>query len=205
MSRQFTGGFFFNPKGSKPSDIVARIDTDQINPYLDDLFTVSLQETVDEADAVRKKMMRFAARRVEIERGLKELEDEHERLENEFKKKRAAIDRYQDGDDVPAILYPKCEQLAKAKEAEVAKKELESARFDPPKGWEISNERCDDEYLYVTVRRRREARPIEIPEQIKKKVKDAYGLYEQPDFDREARIQSSLQKFQVLSHFNVPP
>jgi len=196
---------FFNPERSRPVDIADRIVDGTVNPHLDDLFSVSLQETVSEAEAVRTKMLRLAVRKAQIERELQELEAKHERLVGEFDEKRSAIEQYQESGEVADILLPDTAKLAGAEEDRLAKEEVKKIDIPLPNGWEITNRRADEEYYYVTVRCARPERPIEVPEQVQEAVSKAFENYSAPEFDRQARVQASLRRFHVLNHFGMPP
>jgi len=205
MGRQFVKGFFFNPERSRPVDIADRIVAGTANPHLDDLFSVSLQETVSGAEAVRTKMMRLAVRKAQIERDLQELEAEHERLVGEFDAKRAAIEQYQKSGEIAEILLPDTEKLVEAEDARVASEEVKETDIPLPEGWEITSRRADDEYFYLTVRCARPSPAIEVPEQIEAAVAEAFSTYSAADFDRQARVQASLRRFHVLNQFGMPP
>lgn len=205
MGRQFVQGFFFNPERSRPVDIAGRIVDGSVNPHLDDLFSVSLQQTVSDAEAVRTKMMRLAVRKAQIERELLELESEHERLVGEFDAKREAIDHFQESGEVSDILLPDAEKLTQAEDARRASEEVKEINMSLPDGWEITNRRADEEYYYVTVRCARPDHQNDTPEKIESAVAEAFSAYMAPDFDRQARVQASLRRFHVLNHFGMPP
>lgn len=205
MGRQFTKGFFFNPERSRPVDIADRIVKGAVNPHLDDLFSVSLQETVSAAETVRTKMMRLAVRKAQIERELSELEAEHERLVGEFDEKREAIDHYQESGEISEILLPDTELLIENEDARVASEEVKEIDISLPDGWEITNRRADEEYYYVTVRCARPDHQNDTLEKIESAVTDAFSAYTAPDFDRQARVQASLRRFHVLNHIGMPP
>lgn len=205
MSRQFVKGFFFNAEGSAPEKVADRIVAGTATPHLDDLFSVSLQETVSEAEAVRTKMMRLAVRKAQIERELQELEAEHERLVGEFEEKRAAVEQYQESGEIADILLPNTDKLSKAEDARLASNEVKEIELPLPDGWEVTGRRADDEYIYLTVRCARPASSIEVPERIEAAVTKAFGMYSEPGFDRQSRVQASLRRFRVLNHFGMPP
>ena len=192
MTETYTDGFFYHPKGTKPAAIAERIATGEVNPRLDDVFSVAIQETKDERRANAQRENRLLARIDEIKAGMKRLAAENAALDARLAQQHEAIAKYQQGDDLDeaerALLTPKCDRLARDLLKADADAEYEAVKETLPAGWEATGHRCDDDFIYVTIRRER-VRKASPEESIRKKIQRVLNLFFAPDFDRQGRVQ----------------
>lgn len=207
MTEAFTDGFFYHPQGTKPESIVSRIASGQLNPHLDDIFTVTLDETLKQTDKVFERRQRLISRKDEIEQELATLADEERELVRRYADQREAITRYQETGEINEILIPSCETLEKAEAKAERDAEIEavSSELAVPKDWEVDRRRVDDNYVYVTLKRKREnvsdGRPVD---RVSKKVQKVIELFRSPDFDRKQRIQFWNSRFRASIQPIIP-
>lgn len=185
MSEAITDGFFFNPAGADVADIARRAASGALDPRLDDVFSVALQETIQEQDRLKKRRDRLEAELARTKDDLAAVEAKHER-------QIAAIEKYQRGDDLDANerndLTPDCARFEREQLKDEKDAEFEAVKGDIPEGWETTAHRVDDHFIYVTIRRER-TRPASTPQPIRKRIDALLEGFFRPDFDREGRVQ----------------
>lgn len=204
MTEAFTDGFFFHPDGTKPASIVARIASGEINPHLDDVFTVALEETKAKQDKIFDRRQRLISRMEQIENELAALENEERDLVERYADQYEAISRYQETGEIDEILIPSCEAIERAEVEADRNAEIEavSSELSIPDDWQVERKRVDDEYVYVTLKRKRENVLDGRPEdRARKKIQKVIDLFRSPDFDREQRIQFWNSRFRA----NIQP
>lgn len=156
-------GFLYHPDGGSSTRQLKRLLASEHNLALDDLFST----TLDEADGAILKAEKEYAKAVER---LARLEDKIKELKEEKIEITSAIHRFEETGEVAEVLYPSCERLlaserqeyasndaaAKAKEISDAETMVGDALGT---GWDVDNSRADDEFVYVTIKRRRATPP----------------------------------------------
>lgn len=186
----YTDGFFYHPDGATLAAIVGRIASGEINPRLDDVFALALQETKDEKHANSLRIRRLRADKDAIDKEIARLEKKQLELDDRFARQHRAIGAYQETGEIDEILTPDCDKLVADERKKDVRAEFDEVEVTLPDGWEECGKRVDDDFLYVTMRRRRSPNKAEPPaERVKSKVAKALDLFRAPTFDRRNRIQ----------------
>jgi len=160
----------------KPSRLVDRLLRGEIDPANDDFFIIALEET---KRAAEKKVQRIARLQAQMEKLQAEIEaEEHglEGLQSRYREQLEAIERYQNGEEPAECIIPRCEDAERKAEADARREECEAADLETPEGWERSSVRADDEFVYVTFRKRR-ATTGDAPPSVRSRVIDAVALF----------------------------
>ena len=161
---------------AKPSRLVDRLLRGEIDPANDDFFIIALEET---KRAAEKKVQRIARLQAQMEKLEAEIEAEQhglEGLQDRYREQLDAIERYQNGEDPADCIIPRCDDAERKAEADARRGECEAADLETPEGWERSSVRADDEFVYVTFRKRR-ATSGEVPSPVRSRVIDAVALF----------------------------
>jgi hypothetical protein len=192
MSEMYTDGFFYHPDGAKPSAIAERIAAGRINPRLDDVFAIAVQETKDERRANVKRKNRLLARTDEINAELVRLDQAQQALDERLKRQHHAIEIYQQTGKIDdELLTPKCARLIDQERKAIAEAEFDSVddTLPVPKGWDKCGQRVDDKFIYVTFKRQRAIKGKSPSDRVKAKIVKALDLLRDPNFDRQDRVQ----------------
>ncbi len=191
MSSLYVDGFFYHPDGALPAHVSTRVADGTINPRLDDLFAVAIQETRDALSASAKRRDRLFARLDAIEAEIALIDDEEKEIEARLGYQHEVIAKYQRGDDLDEaereLLTPKNIQPIRP-DKKKEKAELDEHQKTIPEGWEVANRRVDDEFVYFTIKRERTAKIASIAT-VTKRVAKALDQFFAPDFNRKSRVQ----------------
>ncbi len=184
-------GFLYHPDDSGQLE---RLLAGEHNTAFDDPFRVAVHEAVqelrDEEEKERKALERLSLIRAKIAR----LKAHKEKVE-------IAVQHFEETGEVEDILLPACRELianerrsyneadapTKAAEIKNANDDLTGHLGDD---WEIACSKADDEFVYVTIKRRRivaaSARPStdEIAARVIERVKTAFETYRADFLDR---------------------
>lgn len=184
-------GFLYHPDGGSSTRQLKRLLASEHNLALDDLFST----TLDEADEAILKAEKEHAKAVER---IARLEDKIKELKEEKIEITSAIHRFEETGEVADVLYPSCEKLLASERQEYASndaafkaKEISDAETMVGDvlgtGWSVDDSRADDEFVYVTIKRRR-ATPPTTPRPtrntIVERVKQAFDAHAQAFRDR---------------------
>jgi hypothetical protein len=193
MTALYTDGFYYHPDGTKPGDVARRLAAGASNPRLDDLFALAIHETKDAIRLNDKRKDRLLARLDAIEAEIAHADQEDRELSARLVHQHDAAAKYQRGDDLDEVerelLTPKCEALVREQSHIDVEAEFKRHADTISEEWEVTGKRLDDEFIYVTMKRKRLTRTS--PElTVVKKIKKAIDLLFAPDFPRECRVQT---------------
>ena len=177
-------GFLYHPDGGSSTDQLKRLVVGEQKLALDDLFSTTLDEAEDAILRAEKDRAATVERLRRLETKIAELKDQKSEVTS-------AIQRFEETGEIGDVLYPACDKLlasqrqvyasadagAKAKEIEDAETAVcETLGSD----WNVEDTRADDEFVYITVKRRRVTSP-KTPrptrETLIEKVKQAFGTH----------------------------
>ena len=132
------------------------------------------------------------ARLGQIEAELAWLALEEQEINARLISQHEVIAKYQRGDDLDEsereLVTPKCASLVHEQQSEDLDSEFARHADSIPEGWEITNKRMDDEFIYVTIKRERSTRKS-AEATVLKKVKNALDLFFAPEFKRDERVR----------------
>lgn len=184
-------GFLYHPFGQDPITQIERLLAGEHNPVFDDLFSTTVQEVDDalaRAERDREKLLRQLRT---LRRKMLDLRSRRDEITD-------AVQGFKETGEIAPVLYPACEKLvtrerAALREADAKNKEqeIEDAQrsLKLPKGWDVAKTKADDEFVYVTIRRRRE-NVVEPPstdetrERIVEKVRQAFDQFREDFINR---------------------
>lgn len=180
-------GFFYHPGGTGPDAQLKRLVDGKHNLGFDNLFAA----TIDEADsAIRQAEEEYK----KTEERLHTLKAKITDLNAHKEQVKEAVRHFEDTGEIADVLIPACRKLI-ADERKVfadADKALEAVEIDAATtalkdqigdDWKIADSHTDDEFVYVTIKRPRQAaapaRPSaeEIALRVIEKVKQAFDTY----------------------------
>lgn len=189
-------GFFRHPDGDAPDKQTQRLLAGEHNPTYDGLFSTTISE-VDgefrEAELLRKKLL---SQLVDLRRKLVSLRADKEEIEQ-------AVKAFEETGEIPSVLIPTCDAMVAKEQAALRKadepikaKEIDDAKADLsdklPDRWDIAETTADEEFVYVTIKRRRAVVAAERPSKeetrsrIVERVRQAFEAY-RTDFLERAR------------------
>lgn len=208
MSEGFRDGLFYHPDGFRPDDIAARLCRSEVNVRLDDPFAVAIQDTLDRQELLKREREGLEDKLQEVKRRLADVDEHEVVLAKLLNAQRAAVQHYDETGEIDDVLIPRCEQafqdklaaykaeLAEASKAEreASEAECDAAIKEVPQlnGWQVDRSRCDDEFVYITLKKRRHAAPsIEPPSRDAhiQTVRKSIDLFRSPTLDRRRRIR----------------
>ena len=132
------------------------------------------------------------ARLDQIEAELARLVAEEQEINARLISQHEVIAKYQRGDDLDEsereLVTPKCASLVHEQQSEDLDSEFARHADSIPEGWEVTNKRMDDEFIYVTIKHRRKTR-TSAADVMRKNIKKAVDLFFAPHFDREEHVQ----------------
>ena len=166
-------GFFYHPDGDGPTSHLKRLIAGEHNHALDDPHCVVLNDTDNaiaqaksEYDKAQIRLVHLKTQIAVLEDGIRGLKDHIDDLEDNRVEVVDAIRHFEETGELDDILIPEPDRLLggfdkndearKATEIADAWKALDDALTDE---WDVANTRADDEFVYVTVKRRRESPP----------------------------------------------
>lgn len=185
----FPSGVFFRKGKSSISDLIGDGNFD---PRLDDVFAEAIKETKVAQEAKAKQVERLISRIDAIQRQIENLTAESEALDQKLRDQHTAVAKYQSGDDLDdterAILTPRCEQLSSQNRRDEVEREFDRHVDAIPEGWEVTDKRLKDDFIYITIRRERVTRKTPDDAALKKIQKAVSRLFT-PTFDRAIRAR----------------
>lgn len=187
-------GFFFHPEGASPEAQLARLIAGEHNPNFDSPFSTTIDEVNDEIKAAEAERGKLLARLVTLREKMLSLRAHKQQVTQ-------AVERFEATGEIDPVLIPACKALT-AKEHAALRKDDEPIRqteiknaketltANLPDGWDVTETTADDEFVYVTVKRRREVVAAERPsrettsEGIVEQVKQAFEAYRRDFLNR---------------------
>jgi len=160
------------------------------NEHVENPFALAVEETTKELDRLRR-------RRASLEAQLSAIADEEQRLVAKLEAQQQAIAKYEETGEIDSRLVPECKAAIK-RELNADSRELLNAADlqEVPRlrgavkqlGWEFASQKADNEFVYVTLKRKREevAPMPKAPtrESLRKNIAKAIARFRAPDFDR---------------------
>lgn len=180
-------GFFYHPGGSGPDAQLKRLVDGEHNVGFDNLFAT----TIDEADAaIRQAEEEYK----KTEERLHTLKAKIVDLNAHKEQVKEAVRHFEDTGEITDVLIPECRKLIaderkvyadedKALEAEEIETATAALKGQIGDDWDIADSHADDEFVYVTIKRPRQAaapaRPSaeEIALRVIEKVRQAFDTY----------------------------
>ncbi|MBK0327894.1 hypothetical protein I5535_11380 [Rhodobacteraceae bacterium F11138] len=189
-------GFFRHPDGDAPVKQMQRLLAGEHNPTYDGLFSTTISEVdgeIREAELLRRKLL---SQLVEVRRKLVSLRADKEEIEQ-------AVRTFEETGEIAEVLLPTCDAMVAKEQASLRKadepiraEEIDDAKADLsdklPDRWDIAETTADEEFVYVTIKRRRAVvaakRPSkeETRSRIIERVRQAFETY-RTDFLERAR------------------
>lgn len=187
-------GFFFHPDGGSPEAQLTRLIAGEYNPNFDSPFSTTFDEINDEIKAAEAKRSKLLARLVTLREKLLSLRPHKQQVTH-------AVERFEATGEIDPVLIPACKALTEKEQAALRKDdepikqaEIKNAKetltASLPEGWDVTETTADDEFVYVTMKRRREVFAAERPsrettrEGIVEQVKQAFEAYRRDFLNR---------------------
>jgi len=176
-------GFFYHPGGDSPTAQLERLLAGEHNLAFDGLFSTTFSEVDAEIASAEQMRRKLLERLVALRKKLRDLHSHKQHVTH-------AVEKFEATGEIDPVLIPACDSLiakeqaafraadadVKADEVKVAKTALTETL---PDGWDITEAAADDEFVYVTIKRRRHVAAQERPsrEKIVEKVRKAFETY----------------------------
>lgn len=184
-------GFLYHPDGSSPTDQLKRLIEGVPNLDLDDLFAATKREAFDATQKAKSDYYKALEQLARLKARVAQLEDDIATAEKHEKTVAEAAQHFHETGKIDEVLVPTCHALLAAERqkfdaADAPKKanEIDAAsKFvnkSLGKGWDISETHVDEEFVYVTVKRRRKETPPEprpTRDTVVERVKQAFEVY----------------------------
>jgi len=168
------------------------IDDGTFDPRIDDVFAEAIEETKAAKNAKEKQIERLITRIEAIKTQIENLTTEGEELDRKLVEQHDGVAKYQSGEDLDeterAILTPVCAELSSMSRSNEVEAEFDQHEDAIPEGWEVTDKRFKDDFIYITIRRERVTRRT--PEsRVLKKIERAVARFFVPTFDRTIRAR----------------
>ncbi|WP_170404421.1 hypothetical protein [Ruegeria arenilitoris] len=177
-------GFLYHPDGDSATDQLRRLVAGEYNLSLDDLFS----STLDEAD---EAILKAEQEHLKAEEALRRLEVKVRSLRERKVEVESAIREFETSGEINEVLYPECHKLLAAERREFSSADAEAKASEIEKaetavagalgsGWDVEDTHADDEFVYVTVKRKRVKAPTTprpTRDTIIEKVRQAFDVY----------------------------
>lgn len=187
-------GFFHHPDGNAPEKQMQRLLAGEHNTAFDGLFSTTISEVdgdIKEAELLRQKLL---SQLVDLRKKLLSLRANRDEIKQ-------AVQTFEDTGEIAPVLIPACDAMVAKEQAALRKAdapikatEIDDAKSDLaeklPDDWDISETTADDEFVYVTIKRRRAVVAAERPSsdetrsQIIERVRQAFETYRADFLDR---------------------
>lgn len=165
-------GFLYHPEGSSPTDQLKRLIKGVPNLAFDDIFATTKREAADATQKARSDHYKALEQLARLKARIAQLADDITSAEKHEKTVAEAAKRFDETGEIDDVLVPTCHALLAAEQqkfdaSDSPKKadEIDAAsKFVNEhlgKGWDISETHADEEFVYVTVKRRRKETPPE--------------------------------------------
>lgn len=165
-----------NSDQTKPTRILARLLSGEIDPANDDFFILALEETKRAAEVKEQRIARLMAQMDKIQSAITSEQRSQADLQTTYREQLEAIERYQKTGEIADCIVPKCEDATRKADADVRRDELEAVSLEAPEGWDRSSVRVDDDFVYVTFRKRR-SNGAALPSEVRSRVIDAVARF----------------------------
>ena len=167
-------GIFAHQEGATPRHVVERLLDGRVNPRLDNPFAMTFEELKDRIAKAKKQ-------KFDAEHRVRALANEITRLEQQQRDLVEALQRFVETGEIDPSLIPECDHVVAEQASErngIACKAARAVIEDKVKaeGWQVERTHADDQFVYVTIKRRREEfDTVEEPqkERIVARVRDA--------------------------------
>lgn len=189
-------GFFHHPHGNAPSTQLQRLLNGEHNTAYDNLFSTTISEVdggIREAELLRQQLL---SQLLDLRKKLLSLREHKNEIEE-------AVQAFEKTGEVAPVLIPACDALVAKKQADLRKAdapikaaEIDEAKADLakrlPDEWGVAETKADDEFVYITIKRRRAVVAAERPSndetraRIIERVQKAFETYGR-DFLSRAR------------------
>lgn len=176
-------GFLYHPDGNNPTAELERLLAGEHNPAFDNIFSTTISEVDDEITSAEQARRKLLEQLVNLRRKLRALHSHRKQVAQ-------AVEKFEATGAIDPVLIPACEKLIakeqaafRAADAEVKANEIEDAKASLtaslPDGWDIAETTADDEFVYVTIKRRRAVVAAERPSRARvvEKVQKAFETY----------------------------
>ena len=183
-------------KPNRLAELIAR--GGRLDPANDDPFIVPLEETKRAAEAKWKRIGKLLTQMERLQEDIEAEQAALDDLNNFYREQQDAVAHYQEhGGDIPECLKPKCKDAERAELARASENERDAARQELanlPEGWEQASARTDDEYVYVTLRRRRTSNLAALRQSLPRRVAKALEPFSRFNArERKERLQLTVR------------
>lgn len=163
-------GFLYHPDGSNPLAQLRRLLDDKHNLALDDLFSTTQREARQAIRKAKEKHYRTKNQLAILKARVDELEKEITSAEAREAEVVEAIQKFESTGEISDVLYPECDALfsSERKDFDGADAPVKASEVDAAtealagklgRGWDVEEAHADEEFVYVTVKRRRKTAP----------------------------------------------
>lgn len=185
-------GIFNHVEGSSPRNVAERMIDGRLNVRLDDPFGLTFEEMNDKIERLKK-------RQADAEHRAMVLADEVQRAEEEKQQLLAARQQFYETGEIDPSLIPECSGIHASERQSFNRETLDAAEQTlsetvEGEGWEIDRRRADDEFVYITVKRRREEFDEQRVEQRPVKAQLVQRVREVIEAHRDAIIEFSVHR-----------
>lgn len=153
-------GFFFHPDGGSPEAQLSRLIAGEHNPNFDNPISTTFDEIDDEIKVAETERGKLLARLLTLRDKLLSLRPHKQQVTQ-------AVERFEATGEIDPVLIPACRALTakeraapRADDEPIKQAEIKNAsaalKASLPKGWDVTKTTADDEFVYVTMKRRRE-------------------------------------------------
>ncbi len=147
-------GIFAHQEGANPRNVVERLLDGRVNPRLDNPFAMTFEELTNRIAKANKQ-------KFDAEHKVRALANEITRLEKQQRDLVDAQRRFIDTGEIDPSLIPECDHVVAQQTSErngIACKAARAVIEDTVKaeGWQVERTHADDQFVYVTIKRRRE-------------------------------------------------
>jgi hypothetical protein len=189
-------GFFHHPHGNAPATQLQRLLNGEHNTAYDSLFSTTISEVdggIREAELLRQQLL---SQLLDLRKKLLSLREHKNEIEE-------AVQSFEETGEIAPVLIPACDAMVAKEQADLRKTdvpkkatEIHNAKADLkkklPDEWGVVETNADDEFVYITIKRRRAVVAAERPSndetraRIIGRVQKAFETYGR-DFSSRAR------------------
>ncbi|MEP1768207.1 MAG: hypothetical protein ABJJ53_16395 [Sulfitobacter sp.] len=184
-------GFLYHPDGRSPTDQLKRLVAGAHNLVLDNMFGTTRQEAQLAAIKAKKDHEKALERLILLKATISRLEQAIEEAKEHEVAVTDAIAQFDETGEIDDILVPACNALLaserqlfdnadapnKAMEIDAATKQVNQKLGE---NWDVSDTHADEEFVYITVKCRRETPPPSprpTQDSVVQKVKQAFEAH----------------------------
>lgn len=181
---------------TKPKRLVKRImDGGAIDPANDDLFILPLEETKRAIEQKDKLIGRLEAQMLALQAEIVAEQQARRELASKYREQQEAVAHFQEhGGAIPDCLIPDARDAERERLAELSRAEREAVDVPAPDGWEQASVRTDDEYVYVTFRKKRNTDVEQEKRSLRQRIRACFDvLSAMPAAKRKERLQLTMR------------